>query len=143
MTVLRLLCSMFRRGKCSSSWVVCYNDCYCLHITRNMRLFASHIYIEGNVCVDRLTNFGLSMSSFDLFLFDDIHNFIRGEYTRNKLSMFNYRFTTFWKGFGTCPPILSCTFFLNEFMLLNLKKKWFIFKSKKKNHFKKQINSFS
>ena len=67
----------------------------CLVITHNMRFFASHIYREGNVCADGLANFGLTLSNFELFWFNDIADFIKGEYIRNRLGMSNYRFTTF------------------------------------------------
>jgi len=53
----------------------------------------SHIYREGNVCANGLVNFGLSLTSLDDFWFDDIPNFIRGEYIRNMLDMSNFRFT--------------------------------------------------
>jgi ribonuclease HI len=67
----------------------------CLQLTYNMRFCASHIYREGNTCADSLANFGLSLSSFDIFWFDVIPEFVRGEYIRNRLGMPNYRFTTF------------------------------------------------
>ena len=67
----------------------------CLHLTYNMRFCVSHIYREGNTWADRLANFGLSLSSFDIFWFDVIPKFVRGEYIRNRLGMSNFRFTTF------------------------------------------------
>jgi len=60
----------------------------CLVIIHNMRFFASHIYREGNVCADGLANFGLTLTSHDLFWFNDISDFIRGEYIRNRLGMY-------------------------------------------------------
>jgi len=67
----------------------------CVNITQNMRLFASHIYREGNTCADGLANHGLSLPSLDLFWFRDAPNFIREEYIRNRLGMHNFRFITF------------------------------------------------
>ena len=64
-------------------------------MTQNMRFFASHIYREGNTCADGLVNHGLSLSSLDLFWFPNAPNFIRGEYSRNKLGMHNLIFITF------------------------------------------------
>jgi ribonuclease HI len=67
----------------------------CLFRLRNMRFVVSHIYREGNACVDSLANLGLSFSSFDLFWSDIISDFIRGYYIRNRLGMPNFRFNTF------------------------------------------------
>ncbi|RHN79171.1 putative ribonuclease H-like domain-containing protein [Medicago truncatula] len=67
----------------------------CIHITHRMRFCASHIYREGNICADSLANFGLSLSSLDLFWFDSIPDFVRREYNRNRLGMPNFRFVTF------------------------------------------------
>jgi len=94
--------------------------------TYNMRFCASHIYREGNTCADNFANFGLSLSSFDIFWFDVIPEFVRGEYIRNRLGMPNFRFTTFWKGFGLIPLfflVLSFLFLWIELMLFTLKKK--------------------
>jgi ribonuclease HI len=62
---------------------------------RNMRFFVSHIYREGNACADGLANLGLTLPSSELFWSDTIPDFIRGEYTRNRLGMPNFRFNTF------------------------------------------------
>ena len=60
-----------------------------------MRFVASHIYRKGNACADSLANLGLSLSSFELLWSDIIRDFTRGEYTRNRLRMPNFRFNTF------------------------------------------------
>jgi ribonuclease HI len=67
----------------------------CIARLRSMRFVVSHIYREGNSCADGLANIGLHMSSFDLFWSDSIPDSIRGEYTRNRLGMPNFRFCTF------------------------------------------------
>lgn len=67
----------------------------CLKLTYNMRFCASHIYREGNTCADKLANFGLSLSSLDLFWFDSIPAFVSEEYNRNRLGMPNFRYVTF------------------------------------------------
>jgi len=67
----------------------------CMARLRSMRFVASHIYTEGNACADSLANLGLSMSSFEVFWSDYIPDFIRGEYTMNRLGMPNFRFSTF------------------------------------------------
>jgi len=67
----------------------------CLFRLRNMRLVVSHIYREGNACVDSLPNLGLSCTSSELFWSDNIPDVIRGEYIRNRLGRPNFRFNTF------------------------------------------------
>ena len=67
----------------------------CMVRLKSMRFVVSHIYREGNACADRLANLGLSMSSLEVFWSDYTPDFIRGEYTRNRLGMPNFRFTTF------------------------------------------------
>ncbi len=84
----------------------------CLVRLRNMRFVVSHIYREGNACADSLANLGLSFPSFELFWYDIIPDLIKGEYIRNRLGMPNFRFNTFWKGFGWVSLIfLFCTLF--------------------------------
>jgi len=92
----------------------------CLFRIWNMRFVVTHIYREGNACADSLANLGLSFPSFELFWSDYIPNFIRGEYTRNRLGIPNLRFNIFWKSFGLVP-----LFFLILF-LVSLKKTYFI-----------------
>jgi len=67
----------------------------CLKLTQNMRFYATHIYREGNSCADNLANFGLTLSSLDLFWFDTVPDFVRGEYIKNRLGMPNFRYITF------------------------------------------------
>jgi len=67
----------------------------CIQSTHRMRFCASHVYREGNICTDSLANFGLSLSSLELFWFDSIPDFIRREYNRNRLGMPNFRYVTF------------------------------------------------
>jgi len=67
----------------------------CIVRLRDMRFVVSHNYREGNACADSLANLDLSLSSFELFWSDTIPDFIRGEYTRNKLGLPNFRFNTF------------------------------------------------
>ena len=61
----------------------------CIGIIRGLNFCTSHVYREGNVCADSMANFGLSLSSFDLFWFDIIPDI------RNRLGMANFRFSTF------------------------------------------------
>jgi len=67
----------------------------CIGIIQGLNFCASHIYREGNVCADSRANFGLSLASLDLFWFDIIPAFVRGEYIRNRLGMPSFRFFTF------------------------------------------------
>ena len=76
-----------------------------------MRFVVSHIYREGNACADSLANLALSFPSFELFWSDIIPDLIRGEYIRNRLGMPNFRFNTFWKGFGSVPLFYFVLFF--------------------------------
>ncbi|KEH20188.1 DUF4409 domain protein [Medicago truncatula] len=50
----------------------------CLKLTHRMRFCTTHIYWEGNTCADNLANFGLTLSSLDLFWFDTVPDFVRG-----------------------------------------------------------------
>jgi len=61
----------------------------CIGIIQGLNFCTSHVYREGNVCADSMANFGLSLSSFDLFWFDIIPDI------RNRLGMANFRFSTF------------------------------------------------
>jgi len=101
-----------------------------LVITHNMRFFASHIYREGNVCADGLANFGLTLSNFDLFWFNNIPDFIKGEYIKNRLGISNYRFTTFRKDFSLVPLFCFVLF------LFSMNGCFCIFYQKKKRHIK-------
>jgi ribonuclease HI len=67
----------------------------CIFRLRNMRFFVSHIYREVNACADDLANLGLTLPSSELFWSDIIPDFIREEYTGNRLGMPNFRFNTF------------------------------------------------
>jgi len=67
----------------------------CTYTTHRMRFCASHVYREGNICADSLANFGLSLSSLELFWFDSVPDFVRREYYRNRLGMPNFRYVTF------------------------------------------------
>jgi len=67
----------------------------CIHTTHRMRFCASHVYREWNICADSLAYFGLSLSSLELFWFDNIPDFVRREYNRNRLGMPNFRCVTF------------------------------------------------
>nr|ABD32287.2 Polynucleotidyl transferase, Ribonuclease H fold [Medicago truncatula] len=67
----------------------------CLKLTHRMRFCATHIYREGNTCADSLANFGLTLSSLDLFWFDTVPDFVRGECIKNRLGMPNFRYITF------------------------------------------------
>lgn len=67
----------------------------CMFILRFMRFMVTHIYREGNTCADSLANLGLTLPSSDIFWSDSLHEFIRGEYSRNRLGLPNFRFTIF------------------------------------------------
>jgi len=89
----------------------------CMTMIQNMRFFVSYIYRECNACVDGPANFGLSLTSLDLFWFSDEPIFIRREYIKNKLGMSNFRCITFWKCFGLVPFFLFCTSFFIYYLI--------------------------
>lgn len=64
----------------------------CLFLCKDITLFCSHIYKEGNSCADRLANHGASAST-PFFFWDSTPNFIRIEYLRNKTSLPNCMFS--------------------------------------------------
>ena len=64
-------------------------------IVNKMNFFVSHIYREGNVCADGMTNFGLSLLYLELAWFSNVPTFLRGEYIGNRLGMPCFRFITF------------------------------------------------
>jgi len=76
-------------------WVLRNRWLNCMVRIRQMSLVVSHIYREGNACADKLANFGLTLTSADLFWSDELPDSIRGECYRNRLGMPNFRFTTF------------------------------------------------
>jgi len=99
-----------------------------LNLINNMHLIVSYIYREDNSCVDMLTTIGLSLSTFTCW--DDIPYEIIRDFVKNRLGLPNYRFTTFWKGFGLVILLFFCEgshpflcyaslFFLSFFFSMN------------------------
>ena len=92
-------------------WVLRNRWLNCLVRIREMSFLVSHVYREGNACADNLANVGLALNSANLFWSDDLRDSIREEYNRNRLGTPNFRFTTFWKGFGIVPLFFMYSFF--------------------------------
>lgn len=62
----------------------------CLNLTSNMNLLVTHVYREGNGCVDALANKGLNLNVFTVWL--EIPAIIRGNSDRDRLGLPNFRF---------------------------------------------------
>ena len=83
----------------------------CQFFCKNIVLVLSHIYREGNFCVDKLANVGaLSRDFFNWW--NLIPVFVRKELLRNRLSLSNYRFRQVVVGFDIIPPTFFILFFL-------------------------------
>ena len=63
----------------------------CLHLLSRFRFHVSRIYREGNHCADQLANIGLALSTH--FWYTDVPPQIGAEFTRNKTSFPNFRFS--------------------------------------------------
>lgn len=62
----------------------------CLHIADSMELKVSHIFREGNFCVDRLASYGVSSKCYSWW--DLVPRFIRADFFHNKWGLPMYRF---------------------------------------------------
>ena len=65
----------------------------CIQTTRSMNFLATHVYREGNICVDALANAGLSINHLTIWM--QVPNCIREFYGKNKLGFPNFRFVNF------------------------------------------------
>jgi ribonuclease HI len=63
----------------------------CLNLTSNMNLLVTHVYREGNGCVNALANYGLNVNVLTVWL--EIPAIIRGHFARDRLGLPNFRFT--------------------------------------------------
>jgi len=55
-----------------------------------MNFFASHIYIEGNHCADKLANIGLSLQEFTWF--NGVHRHLKDDLVETSLASEGFRF---------------------------------------------------
>jgi len=62
----------------------------CLHLLSYFNFNITHIYREGNTCVDQLATIGLSLSSH--FWFTQLPSQIGLDFSKNKLGLPNFRF---------------------------------------------------
>jgi len=60
---------------------------------KRMNFIVTHMYREGDSCVDGLANIGLNLSNF--IWWHEAPDPIRSELARNVLGMSNYRFVIF------------------------------------------------
>jgi ribonuclease HI len=65
----------------------------CMKLLINMIFIVSHIFREGNQCVDSLANFGLALQG--LFSWETTPSFLSSFLVQNKLDMPNCRFVSF------------------------------------------------
>jgi len=89
----------------------------CLHIISIMNFFVTHVYREGNCCVDSLTNIGIILNH--LTIWSEIPLCIRGNFVRDGLGMNNYKFVNPRGGFGLVPSyeyhLFLLVIYLGEF----------------------------
>jgi len=62
----------------------------CLLITSQMNILVSHIYTEGNACVDALANIGLTLDNYVYYYSIPLQ--VRSDYVKNRLGWPNFRF---------------------------------------------------
>jgi hypothetical protein len=93
----------------------------------------SHIYRESNVCADGLANYGLTLTTVDMFWSDIIPAFIREEYIKNRMGMLSFRFISYGEGCSLIPLFyLGLLFCLSIEVMLFAS---FLKGKKKKNYF--------
>lgn len=61
-----------------------------LLLAKKMHFVYSHVYREGNVCADKLANFGTTISS--LVWWNSIPDFIKDDFFFDRISYTKYRF---------------------------------------------------
>lgn len=64
----------------------------CPWLAKKMHLRVSHIFKEGNSCVDRLASFSIDHHDHDFFWWDFIPNFIKEDFFGNRLGLPSFRF---------------------------------------------------
>ncbi|XP_019434823.1 PREDICTED: uncharacterized protein LOC109341375 [Lupinus angustifolius] len=84
-----LVVDMFK-GEAEVSWKLAAKWCRCRTTLSSMDFHVSHIFREGNACVDMLAKFGVNSKTF--IWWNDIPSFIHYEFSRNWLALPNYRF---------------------------------------------------
>lgn len=62
----------------------------CLYLVSKMSFHVSHIYREGNACVDSLASKGFVIRNF--FWWNHLPSFISDDYHKNRFGLPNYRF---------------------------------------------------
>lgn len=67
----------------------------CMSYIRSITFTFSHVYREGNACADGMANLGLSLPFNILAWHSTIPEFIRGEYTMNRMGLPKFRFVNF------------------------------------------------
>ncbi|KHN38651.1 hypothetical protein glysoja_008200, partial [Glycine soja] len=60
---------------------------FCNHIT----FVYSHVYREGNSCIDKLVNFGITFKFYS-FGWNSIPDIVRDDFLGNRFFLLNYRF---------------------------------------------------
>lgn len=71
-------------------WTLANRSNNCIAHTQSMNFIVTHIFREGNICVDRLTAHGLHIQGF--MWWDIIPSFVREDFFRNRFSLPSYRF---------------------------------------------------
>lgn len=89
---------------------------HCAQILKNMNFFVSHIYREGNQCVDGLANIGLYLDQFTIW--HTIPSSLTSDFILNKLGLGLFLL----EGVLAKSPLF---FFIFYFALLFLYTRWF------------------
>lgn len=84
----------------------------CSHLTSSISFFITHIYREGNHCVDKLASISLALNTF--FWWDHLPSQLEMDFARNRLCLPYFRFVNLFWGLGCMSPLsfVSCSLFL-------------------------------
>jgi ribonuclease HI len=90
----QLVCLALKSSSCVP-WSLRNRWNNCIAFVRNINFIFSHIYRERNSCADGMANIGLNLPMNLFVWYSDIPDNIRGEYTRNRTGLPNFRFVHF------------------------------------------------
>ncbi|XP_019431606.1 PREDICTED: uncharacterized protein LOC109338757 [Lupinus angustifolius] len=80
------------KGKTMVPWKLINKWNHCKALLSSMDCIVSHVYREGNSCADKLAIYGLHHKIFSLWNF--VPNFLLEDFSRNRMGLPNYRFTS-------------------------------------------------
>ena len=94
-----------------SRWIHCIKLCSQIHFS------CSHIYREGNLCADRLANYGID-HRVELIRWDHLPLFVRDSFARNHCGFPSFRFSLLLSWVLVKSPYAFCWYFL--FIFINM-----------------------